>query len=119
MLASARPLGVGIPIALALVAGLGYIYAAERVFLRLQLTLWLIVVLWLAGGVWRRWVALAQHRQSVEHFRTSDGQSRRLLSSLGPLLFAVGCYWIWVDVLPALHVFDQWQIWSYTAAAHR
>ncbi len=117
VLASARPLGVGIPIALALVAGLGYIYAAERVFLRLQATVWLVVVLWLAGGVWRRWVALAQHRQSVEHFRTSDGQSRRLLSSLGPLLFAVGCYWIWVDVLPALHVFDQWQIWSYTASA--
>lgn len=112
---SARSLGVGIPLALALVAALGYIYAAERVFLRLQMTVWLIIALWLAGGVWRRWIALAQHRQSREQHRTAETQSRRLLASLGPLLFAVGCYWIWVDVLPALHAFDQWEIWNTTA----
>jgi potassium efflux system protein len=114
ILSSARPLGIGIPLALALVASLGYIYAAERVFLRLQMTVWLIIVLWLAGGVWRRWIALAQHRQSGEQREAAELQSRRLLASLGPLLFAVGCYTIWVDVLPALHVFDQWQIWSYS-----
>ena len=110
----ARPLAVIMPLVLAGVAALGYIYAAERLFIRLQLTLWFIEALLLFGALARRWVELLKSPQPSAVTAARDAQSRRVFSSIGALLLAVGCYWIWVDVLPALRVLDQWQLWSYT-----
>lgn len=46
---------------------------------------------------------------------TVDVQTRRLLRSAVGLAAIVGCWLIWVDVLPALAVLDQWKLWPYTS----
>jgi potassium-dependent mechanosensitive channel len=46
---------------------------------------------------------------------TIDVQTRRLLRSFVGLAVIAGCWLIWVDVLPALAVLDQWKLWPYTS----
>ncbi len=48
---------------------------------------------------------------------TVDVQTRRLLRSFVGLAVIAGCWLIWVDVLPALAVLDQWKLWPYTTEA--
>jgi potassium efflux system protein len=54
-------------------------------------------------------VADAQVELTANHMKT-----RRLLHSAFLLALGVGCWGIWVDVLPALKFVDQWKVWSYT-----
>jgi len=116
MRSGAYLIGVGMPLILAIVAGLGYIYAAERIFVRLQLTLWLVEAVMLIGIMSQHWVEVAARSKSKAEVAVTDVQSRRMFGSVGALLLAIGCYAIWFDVLPALRVLDQWQLWNYTAA---
>lgn len=46
-----------------------------------------------------------------------SAQTRNLLRSAVMVSVAVGLWWIWVDVLPALGVLDSVQLWSTTAVA--
>ncbi|HEY5312702.1 MAG TPA: mechanosensitive ion channel domain-containing protein, partial [Pirellulales bacterium] len=44
---------------------------------------------------------------------TIDTQNRRLLRTSFLLALLIGCWLVWVDVLPALKVLDEWKLWSY------
>lgn len=44
----------------------------------------------------------------------STEQSRRLLSITVVTASLVGVWMIWIDVLPALRILDQWQLWATT-----
>jgi potassium efflux system protein len=42
-----------------------------------------------------------------------DRQSRRLVNGFGALALALGVWFVWVDMLPALKFLDRWQLYSY------
>jgi potassium efflux system protein len=44
---------------------------------------------------------------------TIDTQNRRLLRTSFLLALLIGGWLVWVDVLPALKVLDEWKLWSY------
>lgn len=43
-----------------------------------------------------------------------DEQSRKLINTVIALLAAIGLWWVWRDLLPALGVFDRLALWHYT-----
>ena len=49
---------------------------------------------------------------------TIDLQTRRLLRSFINVALLIGCWLIWVDVLPALGILDRCHLWSYNAVVH-
>ena len=51
-----------------------------------------------------------------EHFdlEAVSGQTLKLLRSITVFTIAVGLYWIWRDVLPALNIFQSVELWSVT-----
>ncbi len=48
-------------------------------------------------------------------FASLDIQTRKLLNMLITIAAVVGLWLIWADVLPALHLFDRFTLWSYSA----
>jgi potassium efflux system protein len=46
-----------------------------------------------------------------------DRQSQRLISRFGALALALGLWWIWVGMLPALQFLDHRQLYSYSVTA--
>ena len=40
-------------------------------------------------------------------------QTRRLLRSFVNVALVIGCWLIWIDVLPALGILDRYQLWHY------
>ncbi|MBI2825618.1 MAG: mechanosensitive ion channel [Planctomycetia bacterium] len=45
---------------------------------------------------------------------TIDRQTRRLLRSFVAVGAVLGCWLIWIDVLPALEIFNHWKLWPYS-----
>ena len=139
------PLAVLMPAALAAIALAGFIYTAGTLLASVAAELWLalglivlhqLIVRWLI--ITRRGLALeaalerrAQreaHREALEQgaqriepnddsvdLAALDSQTRKLLNSSIAIIAAVGLWVIWSDVLPALNLFDQVTLWSYTA----
>ncbi len=123
--------GIGIPIALAMLVALGYDYSAQRVALRMQATLSVLLAVSLARAVAIRWlnvrkvrverVALALHEsqpandenppsgdiEPAVHIDTRDSELRYLLRYVVAAAFLVGGYFVWSDVAPALGILDQ------------
>jgi len=62
-------LGVAAPLALALLAGLGYYLTAVRLAYRLEATLWLIIGLSVVGSLLLRWVLLRRRRLAIQQWR--------------------------------------------------
>ena len=50
---------------------------------------------------------------------TIDLQTRRLLRSFINVALFMGCWFIWIDVLPALGILDRCQLWTYTRHVQR
>ena len=44
-----------------------------------------------------------------------SADSRKLLDTVAALAFSAGLYWVWGDVLPALHIFNEFTLWKSTA----
>jgi potassium efflux system protein len=140
------PLIVATPLALAVLALLGYVYTAGTLLRSLVSELWLILGLTVIHQVIVRWLVLTRRRLALrtaverQTSRTqeaqqtgSDGQTsvlqtdkaevdlanldertRALVNSLVFAAAVVGLWGIYSEVLPALAVFEDISLWSYT-----
>jgi potassium efflux system protein len=126
--------GIALPLALALLAAVGYFFAAAALYQLLIMTL----LLWLGGvmlyGLVGLWV-LVQHARleqrgdepnvitgsaegAIVQRRMLDiasigGQTRQMLNMMLSLLFLIGLYLIWHGALPALDVVGNVELWRY------
>jgi len=150
-------LAVGIPLALGLLACMGYFYTALQLDDRLQQTMWLVMGLIVLNGlilrgyyVELRQLALAEARRKAEELKKQQqegaakeltgGESKpdessqqpkieepkevdiqaigeqttALLRTLLAVIALVGLWAIWAEVLPALNLFDNVELWSQT-----
>ncbi|HEY1600085.1 MAG TPA: mechanosensitive ion channel domain-containing protein [Pirellulales bacterium] len=140
------------PLALAVIAAVGYFYTALELAWRLHAMMWLLLGLLIVQAfaqrcllVARRKLAIKQardrrvaalaHAQSIAHpgtiepanaaaeqpvdLMSIDLQTRRLLRSFVNIALFVGCWLIWIDVLPALGILDRFQLWPYTTTKHQ
>lgn len=60
-------------------------------------------------------VATAAEEDAVDLARV-DAQSRQAARALAVAALLVGSWFIWADVLPALHLLDRVELWSYSVA---
>ena len=126
--------GIALPLALGLLAAVGYYYAAAVLYQLLIKTL----LLWLGGvmlyGLLALWV-LVQHARLARHdaqaplitdsaegsivrrrvldIASIGGQARQMLNLLITLVFVIGLYWIWHGAVPALEVVGDLELWRY------
>lgn len=121
------------PIALTLLSVLGYQYAALELSSYCLQTAWLLVGAVVIYNLTLRWLTLAQSRMAAEFeaaalrvtdeelahatvdrpdFATMNAQSRMIFRNLVGWSAAVGLFWIWRDVLPALGALDQISLWD-------
>ncbi len=127
---------------LSIASMLGYVYTASALFERLLLTLSLIGGLLLTQLIVLRLVEITKRRLAVERVRAqlaADGpqdpdpavesgpeqpnlslvsvQARQWLSTLVGILAAIGLYVIWIEVVPALGIFRQVELWDVEEAS--
>jgi potassium efflux system protein len=118
---------------------LGYGYAAQELLQRLVRSIWFVVAAWLGASLVRRWLVvtgrrLARARAAAQVGATADRQpaadgevgesevdlvalgadSRQLLNAAVLLIVVVALAGIWGDVVPALGVFDDVELWNQT-----
>jgi len=133
---------IGTPLILAGLSIAGFHYTAEQLLIRVEATAWLLIFLMMAFGllmrrmnVARRSLAITQARQrraaesAVENttdsgrvvpieespmidFARLSGQVAKLAQIAACVLFAAGAWAVWAEVLPALQVFDEVELWS-------
>lgn len=118
-----------LPVVLSALAALGYYYTALRLTCRLQATVWLVMVVVILQASVSRWLTALYRRLAIQaalrgaHSSSReppsdvdldkvDAQTRRLLHSAIVMGLAVGLCLVWIDVLPALRLFDQITLWS-------
>lgn len=137
------PTVVGIPLILAIVAGVGYLYTAEQLMQRIYYSLLLIVAVIFVHALTTRWLVVAQRKlawrkaQSLrlddEHAKadssaegtrvnldtaevdiaTIKAQTRHLLMTVAAWSLIVGLWFVWANLLPALGVLDTVTVWQY------
>jgi potassium efflux system protein len=137
-----RPLAIGGPAVLALLAAVGYYYTAMQLVGRLQATAWLLLGAVVAWAIVLRWLLLARRQLAINQARqrreaalaqadaeagaaapSSDAvpelnlsainaQTRQLIASFAVLAVMLGVWLIWVDVLPALGMLDRFIVWG-------
>ena len=129
------------PIVMVIVALLGYFYTAIQLERSILATLLLIVGLLVVHAMLLRWLIVAQRRIAIEQARrrrassAADGsvvstgaegtteedkidlaavnlQTRKLLSTLLGFSMLIGVGLVWIDVLPAVGVLDEIELWS-------
>ncbi len=118
-----------LPIVLSGLAALGYYYTALRLACRLQSTVWLVFVVVLLQASVSRWLTALYRRLAIQAANRAaqspageqppdldlnivDAQTRRLLHSAVVIGLCVGLCLVWIDVLPALRLFDQITLWT-------
>ncbi len=122
-------------IAFAVLAVLGYQYTSSQLVSRLYGTLWIVFAFVTANALAERWLLVTRRRVALEQYRRrreaaqSDTlpigqpevilddpqmalaemnlQTRQLLRSLITMTVALGMWFTWVDVLPALSVLKK------------
>lgn len=130
--------GVGLPMLLAIGAAVGYHYTVLHLGARLLTTVWLALGLIALNGFLvqglvasRRKLALAEARRKWQSEREETGkekqpapeapsidvstaavQANRFLRSLMAFVFVAGLWVIWVDVLPALGILRNYEMWA-------
>ncbi|MEM7202118.1 MAG: mechanosensitive ion channel domain-containing protein [Planctomycetota bacterium] len=137
------PVTVALPVALAIVAGAGYYYAALQLDRCFTATLGLVIGLLVLRGLAHRWLLIEQRRLAVAQFLAQreakedrageegevpvadeleidlsaiNDQSRQLLKTTTLLGGLLGVWLIWSSVLPAFGVLDQVRLWSSATA---
>lgn len=125
-------LGIGLPVALATLAALGYDYSAQHLALRMQATMTVLLAVGIGRAVALRWLAVRKFRREVAatasdtqaardshsppadpHVdaavvdESTDSELRYLLSYSVAAALLVGGYFVWSDVTPALGVLDK------------
>ncbi|MFW6164055.1 MAG: mechanosensitive ion channel domain-containing protein, partial [Planctomycetota bacterium] len=133
-------LAVGLHVALAVVAALGYYYTALELSRSVRITLWFLLLVALVNAalvdwlllVWRKLITrdprrLAEagppsaspegeqaERASAEDLYAPGLQSRRLVRGLTVFALLLGLWFIWSDVLPALGILRRVVLWETT-----
>jgi potassium efflux system protein len=140
------PSVVAVPLALAVLALIGYVYTSGILLRSMFHELWLILVLTVIHQVMVRWLMLTRRRlalraaierhasseQGDKHRESSgagsmfqseepaadlaslDERTRKLVNSLLIAAALVGLWAVYSEALPALAVFDEISLWSYT-----
>ncbi len=134
------PGAVGLPVALALLAALGYYETAAELESQLVASVWLALLAVIGHDLVIRWLeienrklALARARErrqaeatahpgdtpgsmvieiSALDIPTINAQTRKLLHTVIAVGMIVGLWLIWSQVLPALAILDQVTLWS-------
>lgn len=131
-------IGAGLPVAFALLAGLGYYYSARQLAQRMQTTLVFVLALVLIDALASRWLLVARRRLAVEQalqrraeraasagagegseadfadqvdIPALNAQTKRLFRSVTGVVVVLGLLFIWSDVLPALRVLRTVHVW--------
>ena len=120
---------VCLPVALAGVALVGYVFAAEELLRNTVETLWLATMLLLAYGMVSRWVLISRRtlafrqrraRARAEDAETAepapdlvqlDANTRRLIRTLATVAALGGVWLVWSDMVPALSALDRVPVW--------
>jgi potassium efflux system protein len=131
------------PLVLAGLAAWGYYFTALTLSVRVLQTIGVVVAAVVLHDLILRWFKVARARLAIakaqEKYLASlaaqgskmegvmvnletlelelediDVQIRKLLLACIAILFAVGCWFVWVGVLPGLRVLDQIALWSYS-----
>jgi len=130
-------LGLSIPLVPAVLALMGYLYAARQLYVRLVETLLLVAALLVLQACIVRWLAVVQKRMAIRRQRQRKAAARGAEAAAEPaepmeerlsqqamglvragtvLLFAVGVWWTWRAILPALGALEQVTLWHTTDA---
>ncbi len=128
-----HPLAVAVPLALAVLAGLGYYYTAQMLAWRLAISFWLFLGLVVIYELLLRWLFVARRKMALQEARKRreaeeadeqappelvgaefetpqmsihaiGRQSRQLLASLFGVALVAMLWLIWRDIVPALAV---------------
>ena len=127
---------VVIPIALSIVAAVGYVYSAHQLAYRAQLSLWMVLLLVLFQAMASRYLLIARRQATVRqlHRRRADAeengnevpteeeldfqeigaQLQRLMRGSAVVICLAGALYIWADMIPALMMLDRIEVWSTT-----
>lgn len=111
---SMRAVLTAMPLALVVLAIMGYYDTSLQVSVRLEVTLWLalaVVVAYRVAGRGLRWTWLRiienREDQTEANIQTIASQTHRLLRGLACLALAVGLVFVWSDTFPVLRQLDQ------------
>jgi potassium efflux system protein len=130
-------LTVATPLFLAGIAAWGYYYTAVQLSSRLIQSVWFLQSLSVANAILLRWLLMARRRMALDHARkrrtaqaaapagapavtpememslaTVGDQAKRMLGIVVTLTAIIGLFVVWVDVLPALAVFQRVVLWT-------
>ena len=137
------PLAVATPIFYIAQAAIGYYYTAVILCTRVLYSVWVLVRAVILYDLVRRWFRVArtklalakaiERRQAKEGHGTGslegiavelekgeidlsalDDQVRQLLRAFIAVLIAVGLWLVWVDIIPALSILHEVQLWPYS-----
>jgi len=140
-------LGLVLPLSLAVLATMGYVYTATQLGTRTIDTLWLLVAIVLIHQLVVRWMVLLERqlefKNALERHRAqraaedSDGASvdisaeepeidfgalsedtKKLINSVLIVVSAIGMWAIWSNVLPAFRILDEVSLWSYSSSVN-
>jgi potassium efflux system protein len=121
--------GMLLPLALSLLAIVGYYYSAQQLAIRLQATLAMGLAAVLVHALVARWFVVQRRRLALEQARERQQAAqdepadwaaiherlRLLLRQAITVSILVACWFIWSDVLPALKILDNVVLWTKTA----
>lgn len=123
-----RLIATALPLGLAGLALYGYHYTALQLESRFITSGWLLVGLLITGNLALRWIRLAQQRLSTTPevavrstppgtpfdagLTTADEQARTLLAVAITAASAIGLWFIWSDLLPALNILEGVVLWE-------
>jgi potassium efflux system protein len=124
-----HPIAVLTPIALSLVAGMGYYYSAQKTSERLLATVLLGAIVIMGNALMLRWLFAVRGRLAIEQARkrkaaeqeAENNESTEESSIPVPMetsvgfAFLMGLWLIWAPFMPALKILEQVQVWSSTA----
>ena len=132
---------IGIPIALAVLAAIGYYFTSQQLTLRVYQSLCLMLTIGVTTGMVLRWAMMHRRRLRIEQARArrladdnqtvSDvpvtlpdespeelshqvHQTRQLLQTMMIGVALVGLWMIWRDVFPAFDMLENWPLWQST-----
>lgn len=132
-------LGVGLPLLLGAGSFLGYHYTATQLGERLLATTWFLLGLVVLHELAVQWLVVSRRRLAIEELErqraavieagtseegptvieaasiditTATKQANRFLRALIVFAFIAGIWIIWVDVLPALGILRNYELWS-------
>ena len=121
-------IGISIPISLALLCAIGYIYSAFQLTHRAHLTLWMMLLVVLVHALVTRYLLITRRRVAVKHMRQRQAQAaeatgdqtdgaraeesldfnvigaqlQRLLRAVAAISLCIGISFVWADMVPAL-----------------